>query len=249
MSAFIGGRGPHGNGANRLEPTRTGQIARAHEVKQKQITQIAAAKRLKIIDRHIRRLLVRLGKGNAPGGDRQHRCRKSFFRDAFSSGVGRAFHGGAAQAARCAPRVGSGAALGGNSKRARVFGTQVEIERRMNGSHWLRFRNRYLRLRHCPAAAPPRGKSFRPTASRTHRQSTLKSLQNAPPSHPWRTFQHGRKPDISNNVGSVKRFLSELLRSLRRVVIVVFFGLCIDDHGSLVQSFDRLQSDPDISSI
>src|SRR5882724_6715968 len=29
MSAFIGGRGPHGNGANRLEPTRTGQIARA----------------------------------------------------------------------------------------------------------------------------------------------------------------------------------------------------------------------------
>src|ERR1700726_5019656 len=32
-----------------------------HEVKQKQITQIAAAKRLKISDRHIRRLLFRLG--------------------------------------------------------------------------------------------------------------------------------------------------------------------------------------------
>ncbi len=32
-----------------------------HEVKQKQITQIAAAKRLKISDRHIRRLLLRLG--------------------------------------------------------------------------------------------------------------------------------------------------------------------------------------------
>jgi hypothetical protein len=29
MSAFIGGRGPHGNGANRLEPTRTGEIAGA----------------------------------------------------------------------------------------------------------------------------------------------------------------------------------------------------------------------------
>jgi hypothetical protein len=26
MSALIGGRGPHGNGANRFEPTRTGQI-------------------------------------------------------------------------------------------------------------------------------------------------------------------------------------------------------------------------------
>src|SRR5437667_11236394 len=32
-----------------------------HEVKQKQITQIEAAKRLKISDRHIRRLLFRLG--------------------------------------------------------------------------------------------------------------------------------------------------------------------------------------------
>jgi hypothetical protein len=29
-------------------------------------------------------------------------------------------------------------------------GAQVEIERRLDGSHWLRFRNRYLRLRHCP---------------------------------------------------------------------------------------------------
>src|SRR5258705_12994027 len=29
MSAFIGGRGRHGNGANRLEPTRTGPPAHA----------------------------------------------------------------------------------------------------------------------------------------------------------------------------------------------------------------------------
>ncbi len=43
-----------------------------------------------------------------------------------------------------------------------------------------------------------------------------------------------RKPDISNNVGSVKAFLSALLRSLRRVSCFVFVGLCIDDHGSLV---------------
>ena len=60
-----------------------------------------------------------LGKGNAPGGDRQHRCRESFFRDAFSSGVGRAFHGGTPQAAQCTPTVGSRTAAGGNSKRAR----------------------------------------------------------------------------------------------------------------------------------
>src|SRR6266436_5944406 len=38
-----------------------------------------------------------------------------------------------------------------------------------------------------------------------------------------------------NNVGPVKCFLSALLRSLRRVVFVVFFGLLrIDDHGSFV---------------
>jgi hypothetical protein len=41
-------------------------------------------------------------------------------------------------------------------------------------------------------------------------------------------------PDISNNVGPVKPFLSALLRPLRRVVLFVFFALCIDDHGSFV---------------
>jgi hypothetical protein len=43
-----------------------------------------------------------------------------------------------------------------------------------------------------------------------------------------------RLPDISNNVGSVKAFLSTLLHSLRRVSSFVFFDLCIDDHGSRV---------------
>ena len=38
-----------------------------HEVKQKQITQIEAAKRLKISDRHIRRLLLRLRLHSALG--------------------------------------------------------------------------------------------------------------------------------------------------------------------------------------
>src|SRR5271170_1244449 len=55
-------------------------------------------------------------------------------------------------------------------------------------------------------------------------------------------------PDISNNVGPVKLFLSALLRSLRRVVFVVSFDLCFDDHGSLV-SLDRFRSDLNISSI
>src|SRR3989441_11673049 len=38
---------------------------------------------------------------------------------------------------------------------AGLRGAQVEIERRLGGSHWLRFRGRYLRLRHCPEPAPP----------------------------------------------------------------------------------------------
>src|ERR1700730_12489704 len=60
-----------------------------------------------------------LGKGNAPGRDRQPRCRESFFGDALSSGVGTAFHGGTSQAAQCPSTVGSRTAVGGNSKRAR----------------------------------------------------------------------------------------------------------------------------------
>jgi DNA invertase Pin-like site-specific DNA recombinase len=56
----------------------TGRIALSqrlrvlHEVKQKQITQIAAAKRLKISDRHIRRLLFRL-KAELAAAYREHK--------------------------------------------------------------------------------------------------------------------------------------------------------------------------------
>src|SRR5258707_5629790 len=41
-------------------------------------------------------------------------------------------------------------------------------------------------------------------------------------------------PDISNDGGPVKSFLRVLLHSLLRVVLFVFFTLCIDDHGSFV---------------
>ena len=80
---------------------------------------------------------------------------------------------------------------------AGLRGAQVEIERRLDGSHWLRFRGRYLRLRHCPAAAPravsPSG--LRPPGLTANPLS--KVHKSAPPNHPWRTFQYGRKPDIS----------------------------------------------------
>ena len=80
---------------------------------------------------------------------------------------------------------------------AGLRGAQVEIERRLDGSHWLRFRGRYLPLRHCPAAVPravsPSG--LRPAGLPAHTLS--KVYKSAPPNHPWRTFQYGRKPDIS----------------------------------------------------
>src|SRR6266404_8846353 len=144
------------------------------------------------------------GKGNAPGGDRQHCCRESFFGDAFSSGVGRTFHGGTSQAAQCAPTVASRTAAGGNSKRAR--GPQGggrshgqlgwnplgrAPRRSVRGSSGCAGGNRTTSGRFAlvtlprplsplallPSGRAARGKSFRPTASRPYRQSTLKSLQ------------------------------------------------------------------------
>ncbi len=80
---------------------------------------------------------------------------------------------------------------------AGLRGAQVEIERRLDGSHWLRFRGRYLRLRHCPRAEPravsPSG--LRPPGLTANPLSRV--YKSAPPNHPWRTFQYGRKPDIS----------------------------------------------------
>jgi hypothetical protein len=79
---------------------------------------------------------------------------------------------------------------------AGLRGAPVEIERRLDGSHWLRFRGRYLHLRHCPE--PPRAASpsgLRPPGLPAHRVS--KPQKPVSPNHPWRTFQYGRKPDIS----------------------------------------------------
>src|SRR5713226_9771346 len=89
---------------------------------------------------------------------------------------------------------------------AGLRGAPVEIERRLDGSHWLRFRGRYLRLHSCPAAprsASPSG--LRPPGLADQRpkpQTKIKTKYSPPPDHPWRkpwkrTFLLGRKPDIS----------------------------------------------------
>jgi transposase len=90
---------------------------------------------------------------------------------------------------------------------AGLRGAQVEIERRLDGSHWLRFRGRYLRLRHCPAprrpSASPSGLRPPGLAERTPRpKNKIKPKYHVPAHHPWRkpwnrTFLPGEKPDIS----------------------------------------------------
>jgi len=89
---------------------------------------------------------------------------------------------------------------------AGLRGARVEIERRLDGSHWLRFRGRYLPLHPCPAAprsATPSG--LRPAGVADQKpkiSSKAKTKYIPPPDHPWRkdwkrTFLFCREPDIS----------------------------------------------------
>ena len=50
MSAFMDGRGRHGNGANRVSQRERDRLKVLHEVQQKHLTQRAAAERLQVSD-------------------------------------------------------------------------------------------------------------------------------------------------------------------------------------------------------
>ena len=89
---------------------------------------------------------------------------------------------------------------------AGLRGAAAEIERRLDGSHWLRFRHRYLPLQACPSA--PRCSSpfgLRPAGllqQKPKPSSMIKSKYHVPADHPWRkswkrTFLSCEKPDIS----------------------------------------------------
>jgi hypothetical protein len=74
---------------------------------------------------------------------------------------------------------------------AGLRGAAVEIERRLDGSHWLRHRGRYLHLRACPEALrPPASPSgLRPPgpAEQTGKpQNKIKPKYHVPAEHPWR---------------------------------------------------------------
>ncbi len=85
-------------------------------------------------------------------------------------------------------------------------GARAEIEKRLDGTHWLRFRGHYLPLRSCPEAlrsASPSGLRPPELADRKPKPPTqIKTHYSPPPDHPWRkpwkrTFLSGTKPDIS----------------------------------------------------
>src|SRR3982074_138411 len=90
---------------------------------------------------------------------------------------------------------------------AGLRGAAVEIERRLDGSHWLRYRGRYLHLRPCPEpvrpSASPSGLRPPGPAERTPRPTNKsKPKYHVPAEHPWRkpwnrTFLSCEKPDIS----------------------------------------------------
>jgi hypothetical protein len=90
---------------------------------------------------------------------------------------------------------------------AGLRGAAVEIERRLDGSHWLRYRGRYLHLRACPEpvrpSASPSGLRPPGLAEQTPRpKNKIKPKHHAPANHPWRrpwkrTFLSGKNPDIS----------------------------------------------------
>jgi hypothetical protein len=88
---------------------------------------------------------------------------------------------------------------------AGLRGARAEIERRLDGTHWLRFRGRYLPLRSCPDASRSASASgLRPPGLAERKPKTLiqtKTHYSPPPDHPWRkpwkrTFLNSQKPDI-----------------------------------------------------
>ena len=83
--------------------------------------------------------------------------------------------------------------------RAGLRGARIEVERRLDGSLWARFRKSYLTLQPCPSAArwSPSPSGLRPPGLAEHPQSKTKTKNNPHPPNPWRTFLLGRKPDIS----------------------------------------------------
>jgi len=89
---------------------------------------------------------------------------------------------------------------------AGLRGARAEIEKRLDGTHWLRFHGRCLPLHACPAverSASPSGLRPPGLVDRKPKASTqIKTHYTPSPNHPWRkswkrTILNCKKPDIS----------------------------------------------------
>ena len=77
-------------------------------------------------------------------------------------------------------------------------GARVEVELRLDGTLWVRFRGSYLSLRPGPSPPPATPFGLRPTGLAEQRNPKPKRKYIPPPDHPWRrTFLSGKKWDIS----------------------------------------------------
>ncbi len=80
---------------------------------------------------------------------------------------------------------------------AGLRGAAVEIERRLDGSHWLRYHGRYLHLRPCPEpvrqSASPSGLRPPGLAEQIPRpKNKIQPKYHVPADHPWRWMAEGR---------------------------------------------------------
>jgi hypothetical protein len=123
---------------------------------------------------------------------------------------------------------------------AGLRGARAEIERRLDGTHWLRFRGRYLPLRPCPVARPvaasPSG--LRPPGLAAHPQP--KGKHTPSPNHPgrksWkRTFLRcvdiafiGGRPEGTDARGSPRR-----AATAQRAASFDFTAELVDIRGKL----------------
>ena len=89
---------------------------------------------------------------------------------------------------------------------AGMRGARADIEKRLDGTHWLRFRGRYLPLHPCPDVPRPAGPSgprpTGPTEQKLKSPTRIKNKTSPSADHPWRkpwnrTILLGRKADIS----------------------------------------------------
>ena len=82
--------------------------------------------------------------------------------------------------------------------RAGLRGARIEVERRLDGSHWVRFRGLYLPLLACPAATPTSASPFGLRPAGLADQHQPKPTILLPPEQQGnRTFLNCKKPDIS----------------------------------------------------